>query len=68
MINLTDSDKGNTMSLQLNWYVENRVIMLTSQGDSSDQDLLDIRCPAGARNQHTYQGRKVTGTSQDAVL
>ena len=42
IIDLTDSGEGNTMPLQLRWYLENRVILLTSQGDSSDQDLLDI--------------------------
>jgi hypothetical protein len=30
------------MAIQLSWYLENRVILLTSQGDSSDQDLLDL--------------------------
>ena len=30
------------MSHQLSWYLENRVLLLTSEGESSDQDLLDI--------------------------
>ena len=33
------------MSIQLSWYLENRVLLLTSQGESSDQDLLDIDQP-----------------------
>ena len=30
------------MALQLSWYLENRVILLTIHGESSDQDLFDV--------------------------
>jgi hypothetical protein len=30
------------MSFELSWYLENRVILLTSQADNSDDNLLDV--------------------------
>jgi hypothetical protein len=33
------------MSIQLSWYLENRIILLTSHGESSDQDLLNLDQP-----------------------
>jgi hypothetical protein len=33
------------MPIQLNWYLENRVLLLTGDGESSDQDLLDLDQP-----------------------
>ena len=34
--------KGTTMTLQLSWYLENRVILLTIHGENSEKELFDV--------------------------